>query len=232
MHIVFCANNEYVDEVLTCVSYISKTQKNYHLHILGDNLTNDNIARLEGNNISVAQFKDHKDMGDWWRPNFLKLYIPQYFPELDKVIYLDTDTITLRKLDRLWNIDITDYYAGCVKNIITPKACMAKHYCEFDIPENTDIANLGVMVINCKSWRKHRITSRLIQFTVDVITKLEHSYAPNVLLARIQKEEFSFNSLLIGKWLELEERWNVVPVSKINKPYIIHTWHDPSSIYK
>ena len=88
------------------------------------------------------------------------------------------------------------------------------------------------MVINCKSWRKHRITSRLIQFTVDVITKLEHSYAPNVLLARIQKEEFSFNSLLIGKWLELEERWNVVPVSKINKPYIIHTWHDPSSIYK
>ena len=198
MHIIFCANDAYVDEVLTCVSYISKTQKDYTLHILGDSLTDDNITRLEDNDISVVQF----------------------------------NTITLRRLDRLWDIDITDYYAGCVKNIITPKAYTAKHYCEFGIPENTDIANLGVMAINCKRWREHSITSKLIQFTIDVLTKLQPRYSSSISLARIQKEEFSFNSLLIGKWLELEEKWNVVPVSKVSKPYIIHTWHDPSTIYK
>ena len=88
------------------------------------------------------------------------------------------------------------------------------------------------MAINCKRWREHSITSKLIQFTIDVLTKLQPRYSSSISLARIQKEEFSFNSLLIGKWLELEEKWNVVPVSKVSKPYIIHTWHDPSTIYK
>jgi lipopolysaccharide biosynthesis glycosyltransferase len=231
MKIVLCTDNNYVDEALTCISYLNKTQKNINIDIIGYKLTSKNKFKLEANGAIVLEFNCDNELGSRFRPNFMKLYIPKYCTD-DKVLYLDTDTITVRRLNLLWQTDISNYYAACVRNIATPRAITSKHYLEFNIEENTLLANLGVMLINCKKWRDDSVTSKLIKFTNQVLDELEIKYSQTLALARIQKEEFSFNSLLKDQWIELDEKWNVTPLSKITKPYIIHTWHDPSSIYK
>jgi len=231
MKIVLCTDANYVDEALTCISYIHKTQKNIDIDVLGFQLDVASKDRLQNANTNVIDFICNKQLGSRFRPNFMKLYIPDYCLD-NKVIYLDTDTIPIRRLNALWNIDISNYYAACVRNIATPTAASSKHYIDFNIDGDTLLANLGVMVINCKKWRDDNITSRLIKYTNKILDKLEDIYPQSLALGRIQKEEFSFNALLKNQWIELDEKWNVTPLSKITKPYVIHTWHDPSSIYK
>ena len=109
MKIVLCTDANYVDEALTCISYIHKTQKNIDIDVLGFQLDVASKDKLQNANTNVIDFTCKKQLGSRFRPNFMKLYIPDYCLD-DKVIYLDTDTIPIRRLNALWNIDISNYY--------------------------------------------------------------------------------------------------------------------------
>jgi lipopolysaccharide biosynthesis glycosyltransferase len=230
MDIVLCADGLYVTESIECITYIHKTQKHVKIHLLGYNISYEQKRLLSSLDVNVVEFTDHHMLGKFWYPHFLKIFVPKYFPEMDKMIYLDTDTIVLRRLDPIWNIDLQDYYAAGVIRIGSAYAetmvdMEPYQYNKFGLDPKTKLMNTGVMVLNAKKIREDDILPKLLSLTIEALTHFTKKMSIDEAQAKITHEEFAFNLLLHGKWKELPEKWNVVPKSKVRVPYIIHTLH-------
>ena len=48
----------------------------------------------------------------WYR-----IFLPELLPDVDRVLYLDADTIAVDSLAPLWEIDLDDSYLGAVTNV-------------------------------------------------------------------------------------------------------------------
>ena len=103
-------------------------------------------------NVSNQQYFQHGCPNVYTRWTYMTLMrcaLTKYFPELDKILWLDDDTIVQNDIDELWDIDMTDhYFAG----VLEP---------EKSTPEKPYI-NAGVMMINLEKLRKDGMDDILI----------------------------------------------------------------------
>lgn len=93
--------------------------------------------------------KSNMDLGAYFR-----LFIHDIVPkEIDKILYLDSDTIVNKNLHRLWNIDLKEKLLG---------ATLDMNYKEHDHGGKFDLKyffNSGVLLINLKkmrAWKNYR----------------------------------------------------------------------------
>ena len=85
--------------------------------------------------------------------SLLRVCYAKFFPELDKILQLDVDTICVDNVDELWEIDLADkWFAAVIENHSTYKPFGPKYY------------NIGVAMFNLDWIRKDQIDERLIHF--------------------------------------------------------------------
>ena len=85
----------------------------------------------------------------WTYMTLMRCTLTKYFPKLDKILWLDIDTIVQDNIDDLWNLDMNDYYAaGCLE----PEKSTENPY-----------INAGVMMINLKKLREDNMDDALIK---------------------------------------------------------------------
>ena len=90
---------------------------------------------------------------------YYKLSLPELLPEIDKIIYLDGDTLTYIDLQELYNIDMTNYYyKGLLDNF---PECV-----DHITKKNDHCICVGVMLINLKELRKDNMTSKFDDFII------------------------------------------------------------------
>lgn len=83
---------------------------------------------------------------------YLNFDLPDLIPHHDKVLHLDGDVIIQRDLNGLYEMNISDYYAGVVKDIGL-------------IDNHLDIKNYfnnGVMLLNLKLMRENHVSTALL----------------------------------------------------------------------
>ena len=86
----------------------------------------------------------------WTYMTLMRCALTKYFPDLDKILWLDVDTIVQDNIDKLWDLDISDYYfAGSLEPI---KSKSGSPY-----------INAGVMMINLKKLRDDKMDAILIE---------------------------------------------------------------------
>ena len=91
-------------------------------------------------------------------PAFFRLKIASIKPELDKVLYLDSDLIVKTSLKPLWDEDIENYIIAAVENPGEPAKAMQKQF------KTENYFNSGVLLINLKKWRENNIENELISY--------------------------------------------------------------------
>ncbi len=91
-----------------------------------------------------------------------KIYLPEILQNLDKVIYMDSDTIVLKDLTALYNIDIKDEYASVAKDGIFYR--FPKEMAEMGLDKRGFYFNSGVMLYNLKAQREDNITEKLVEY--------------------------------------------------------------------
>jgi lipopolysaccharide biosynthesis glycosyltransferase len=165
--------------------------------------------------------------------SYYRLFIPELLPKhLEKVIYLDCDTVVIGDLAELWCIDLGKNHISAVQDIYAPYVSShfgLSNYYELGIPHNYKYFNAGVLVINMNQWRLDQITSKALGYIKQ-----------NVEFLRFHDQDV-LNALLVGQWKELDARWNYMVsalelytsskgkifteefyLSLIQEPYIIH----------
>eukprot|EP00253_Pinus_taeda_P011535 PITA_11535 len=96
--------------------------------------------------------------------NHLRFYLPEIFPELDKVLFLDDDIVVPRDLTELWNIDMQGRVNGAVetcgesfhrfdKYLNFSNVLIAKNF----VPNACGWA-YGMNIFDLEEWRKQGIT--------------------------------------------------------------------------
>ncbi|MDR2737352.1 MAG: glycosyltransferase family 8 protein [Puniceicoccales bacterium] len=96
---------------------------------------------------------------------FYRLAIPEIFPDLDRVIYLDCDVVVDGDIANLWNEDLNGKPFGAIEedgNFFKSKT--RRRYKEkLGIPVGNSYYSTGTLLIDCKKFKKSCIFARVIE---------------------------------------------------------------------
>ena len=177
--IVFITDNKYVvPTVVAITSLIANKEKShfYNVHIITTNLTFYNrhlLKRLNTETVDidiidksdlVCQYA-HIDQNRHVTPSaLLKFFLPDIFPNLNKILYLDSDIILQKGFEDIFNTELGNSYAAVVKDILCK--LNRKHMIKFNI-NNDFYFNTGVLLLNLKKMREENIAQKLIDYRIN-----------------------------------------------------------------
>ncbi|MBR5154551.1 MAG: glycosyltransferase family 8 protein [Alphaproteobacteria bacterium] len=148
----------------------------YNFYIITENTTpadNDFMMRLknlapESVNINLIP-RQEPDLPFENMQRFLqykvgmhKIYLSEILHNVDKVIYMDGDTIVLKDLQELFDIDVNDVYASVAKDGIYYR--FPKEMKELGLDKRGFYFNSGVMLHNLANQRKDNIVNKLVEY--------------------------------------------------------------------
>lgn len=173
--IFLISNNKYVPYLLVCMTSIVYNTKSFiNFYIIESDINNFRksiIKKIEYkfNNCKIYFIKSDlsKFNGLYLRKNFTydtynKFLIPNFVNEIDKAIYIDSDTIVLDDIAKLYNEDLGGYALGAVEEYAEDD-WKAKLKEIFDIHGELKHFNSGVLLINCDFWRQNNISDELLK---------------------------------------------------------------------
>ncbi len=128
---------------------------------------------------------------------FFRMMLPDLLPDLDRVIYLDSDIVARSPLTELWRCELGEAVVGAVRDAVSPWAAgqFMTHWGDLGLAPETPYFNAGVLVIPLESWRKQEVAAAMLDIlrTVDCV----------------QADQDALNAVAQGRWHELPRRWNV-----------------------
>ena len=163
---------------------------------------------------------------------YYKLFIEDEISDVDKILYIDSDTIICDDLSDILNVSIDDYACAMVYELINPH--IKNHY-----RINKEFYNSGIVLINLRYWRENNISSLLFEKLSDenfvrslifadqdlmILTIYDHifplnlSYNFTTMYYYLYRDRFNKKSKLNMNIIYSEEE---VERSK-NKPKIVH----------
>ncbi len=177
MNILVTINKQYIKQlnVLLNSIQISNNNENFNIYILNRDLTGKQIEEIkkgldlekfyindikineEEINIILANKRMHPI------ENYFKIFAPKYLPnDVDRVLYLDADTLVINKLEELYNMDFEENYFIATTHI--KKVLHKFNEIRLGIDKNEPYINTGVLLINLKELRKRKIKKEEIDF--------------------------------------------------------------------
>jgi len=102
--------------------------------------------------------------------NYVRMTLPHIIPEcVEKLIYLDTDTLMLGRVEDMYSTDVSSNIIGSpefcdykLQNYFTKEFWANRTLSRrFESKKRACYFNPGVLVINAPAWRKHSATKRL-----------------------------------------------------------------------
>lgn len=177
MHVIYASDDNFAE--MLGVSIVSlfennKNSKDIQVYIINSKISTKNIKRLEDvcikyqrntpiwletkNIEKVLGIQVLTDRGS--HSQYARLFISSLLPEnIERVLYLDCDTIINKPLEGLWNLDLNG------KTIAVLKDAFSRQYRKNIGLQPDDIMfNSGVMLIDLNRWKEKHTEERLMNF--------------------------------------------------------------------
>jgi len=123
---------------------------------------------------------------------YYRLFFPELVPpEIQKVLYIDTDIIVIGDLAELYNVDMQELPAAAVPDAKIPARP------DLGIYTPGKYFNAGVLLINLALWNKQKISEKAIQYLGE--------YPERIAWA----DQDALNAVLINNWLPVGNKFNV-----------------------
>ena len=90
---------------------------------------------------------------------WFRIKLPDLCKDLDKVLYLDCDTLIRGNLDELFSLDLTDKYLAGVKDVWG----VSKYVKRLDMKSGVYV-NSGMLLFNCDYCRKEHFFDKVVEF--------------------------------------------------------------------
>ncbi|GHU18044.1 hypothetical protein FACS189472_05790 [Alphaproteobacteria bacterium] len=128
-----------------------------------------------------------------------RFFIPELFAQHNKMVYLDADLVVLDDLKKLYDVDISNYYAGVIQDkFLVDNKDFQIDYCRKKLEKTTkDYFNSGVLLLNIEKMRNDNIVNELWEFA--------HKKAPLTY-----PDQDVLNAVFEKKVKYLDPRWNVI----------------------
>ncbi len=179
VNIVLITDSRYTPPTMVAMSSAIKNkcpQSKYNFFVIAENITSADeqaVIKLknlapETVNITIIPQQEpdlpYENMQRFlqYKVGMHKIYLSEILSSLDKVIYMDGDTLVLKDLSELFNIDVSNVYAAVAKDGIFYR--FPKEMAEIGLDKRGFYFNSGVMLHNLKRQREDNMTAKLVEY--------------------------------------------------------------------
>ena len=176
MNIVYTLNDKFVPQVAAGICSVCENNtdfENITFYIISKEITDENKEKLTklvkkyNRKIEIIELGDIKkyidfefDTTGWNSIVLARLVIDKLLPEtIDKILYLDGDTIVRGNLSELWNTDISEYILAAS---IEPTVDRERKK-QLGL-EKLPYYNAGILLINLKKWREEKAGKIILDY--------------------------------------------------------------------
>lgn len=207
-------------------SLLSNASKSdfYKIHIIESNISRENkekIASLARENASIV-FEDLEDrisgiasrlaLRDYYSAStYLRIFIANAFPEYDKALYIDSDTVIDRDISEMFFTDIGENLVGAVQENVMLLPVFGEYSEKVLKIDRLNYFNAGILLMNMKKMRETNLEARFIELLG------ERSFP-------VAQDQDYLNVLCSGSVHYFPYSWNLMPADNMKgiEPYIVH----------
>ena len=214
--IFFAVDDEYIPFLAVTLQSIVEhsTEENYYvIKILCTNISEENkekINKYTKDNISI-EFVDlssklHEIEDKLYTRNYFsnttyfRLFIPELYPEYDKAVYIDSDTVTLADIADLYNTDMGDNLIAGIPDGAVQATPVFQEYVEkvVGVIDYNNYFNAGIIVMNLKELREYKFQEKFL-------------YMLEKIKFEVAQDQDYMNRLCKGRVKLLGFEWNRMP---------------------
>ncbi len=181
INILYQFNEPYAPFAGTSVTSLfenNRSAEDLTVYILGEELSGDSIGRFEelagqyGRSIvfldAEAALRRMKEIDmPAYRGSYaanLRLFLPDILPEaVERILYLDADTIVADSIGRLYRTDMGHHVIGMALDSL-----VKRHKQDIGLDTDEDYYNSGVILFDMIKWRGGNFTQRVIDHVLHV----------------------------------------------------------------
>jgi lipopolysaccharide biosynthesis glycosyltransferase len=208
--IALAADARFCRQLATVIAGIdrSASAQPHTVYVLYDGYDGDLMCRaaqsirgnLELRWVNAAAAKLNAAILPQWVPpsTLFRLRIADLLPDnVERLIYIDSDTVVRESLEGLWATDLGNRLLGAVRDPIVPWAAApyGLAWSEFGLSPEMPYFNAGVMLIPLDRWRSEDVCRR----AVELVSRHRLTHA----------DQCALNIVAAGDFLPLPPRWNL-----------------------
>ncbi len=199
---------------------------NYVIKVLTTGISNENIEKIkkyEKENVTIEfvnlskQLEEIKDKlytrNYFSNTTYFRLFIPEIYPEYNKAIYIDSDTVVLEDIAKLYSDDMGDNLISAVSDGAVQSIDIFKDYVEkvVGVSDYNYYFNAGMIVMNLKELREYKFQEKFL-------------YLLEKIRFEVAQDQDYLNRLCKGRVKLIDSSWNTMPIMGIQdkQPKIIH----------
>ena len=245
--VVFAVDDRYIPFLAVAIESLvnhSSKENNYLIKILHTDVSNVNKRKIEkykADNISIEfvdlnyyieKVKDKLYTRDYYtNTTYFRLFLPELYPQYNKVLYLDSDIVILDDIAKLYNINMGDNLVAAAPDDIIQSNKVFQDYVEkvVGVSDYKHYFNAGILLMNLDQLRKFKFQDKFL-------------YLLSTIKFSVAQDQDYLNRLCKGKVKLLSIAWNRMPIPndkiKLEDIKILHfnfackPWHFEDVLYK
>lgn len=209
MDFLYAADENYIRHAAVSMLSLLDSQKRgepVRIHLMSMGITSDSRDRLQtlieqhGGSIRFYELGDIRRWFDFdfdsrgFAPSALaRLFMARVLPEdIDRILYLDCDTVVLEDLSPLFGMDMQQCPLGMVMEPTVNKARRR----QLGMEDQQPYFNSGVLLVDLRAWRAEGTEATILHYYRDMGGNL------------VAPDQDAINGALPGRILMLEPRYN------------------------
>ena len=245
--IFFAVDDGYIPFLAVALrSLIDNSSKEnfYQIKILYTNIKEENrerIKKYEKENVNIEfvdlnyyiqKVKDKLYTRDYYsKTTYFRLFLPELYPQYDKVLYLDSDIVLLTDVAELYNIDMGDNLVAAAPDDVIQTSKIFQEYAEkvVGVADYRNYFNAGVLLMNLDELRKFGFQEKFL-------------YSLEKIKFAVAQDQDYLNRLCKGRVKIIDKTWDRMPIAmegiKREEIKLIHynlaykPWHFEDILYK
>lgn len=216
----------------------------YLIKILNTDISEENkrkIGKYERENVDIEfvdlnyyiqTVKDKLYTRDYYsKTTYFRLFLPNLYPQYDKVLYLDSDIVILDDIAKLYNTDMGDNLVAAAPDDVIQSMPVFQDYVEkvVGVADSRRYFNAGILLMNLHELRRFKFQEKFVY----LLDKIKFAVA--------QDQDY-LNRLCKGRVKLLDRTWDRMPIPdpkiKTEDVKLVHynlafkPWHFEDILYK
>lgn len=215
--IFFAVDDEYIPFLSVAIKSLvdnASDENKYLIRVLCTKVNEENknnIKKYEKNNIFI-EFVDLTNYiktienklytRDYFSlTTYFRLFLPDLYPQYDKVLYLDSDIVILDDIAKLYNIELGTNLVGAAPDDVIQSIDVYKNYAELvvGVRDYRTYFNAGILLMNLKELREFKFQEKF-------------TYLLETVKFSVAQDQDYLNRLCKGRVTLLDKNWNRMPV--------------------
>jgi lipopolysaccharide biosynthesis glycosyltransferase len=235
INILFSCDTNYAMPMTVCITSIFENNKENQvdIYILYSTLSDQqkeiltNLAQTYSQKIHLIAVPDHYFSNAptlrWTKETYYRLLINELLPkELERIIYLDCDTLVNRSLLNLYNFNLEEYYIAALeedKNI--------EHRERLGLNKTGKYYQAGVLLFDlskCRTKINYEEANSAIRFLGDKLVAVDQDIINFIFNGKIKKIDKKFNNCEVTNFENnnIKRFFNIINMKEVGESTILH----------